>query len=266
MTATGAELAYDAMAEGYDQFTAHHDYELFTGVLEGLAVDAGLRGKRLLDVACGTGKSFEPFVGRGYAVTACDVSAGMLRQAAARAGDAVRLERHDMRALPVLGEFDLVTCLDDAVNYLDGEDELVALLAGVRANLAHGGVFVFDVNTLVTFRRLGSSILVTPAADRVVVLEGQGSADLEPGGLTRSQVDVYERGEDAWWTRTRGLHRHRHHPDAVLRAAIARGGLRLAAAHGLRLDASLDGAPDDLRHSKAVYIAREGAPEPGEGR
>jgi SAM-dependent methyltransferase len=257
-----AERAYDALAGGYDLFTAHHDYELFTGVLERLAADAGLTGRRLLDVACGTGKSFEPFLARGYAVTACDVSAAMLEQARGRARADVRLARHDMRALPVLGEFDLVTCLDDAVNYLDDEDELVALFRGVRANLAPGGIAVFDVNTLATFRVLYSSILVAPSPDRVVVLVGQASPDVARGGLAESRIDVYERADGGWWIRARGVHRHRHHPEPVVRGALLRAGLECAGAHGLHVDGSVDGPADDLRHSKTVYVARMGAPQP----
>jgi SAM-dependent methyltransferase len=71
----------------------------------------------VLDVACGTGKSFRPLLRRGYEVTGCDISPPMLEQAPAGA-PGVRLVPADMRALPDLGAFDLVTCLDDALNYL----------------------------------------------------------------------------------------------------------------------------------------------------
>jgi SAM-dependent methyltransferase len=261
-----AELAYDALAPAYDLLTATHDYEAWTATLEALAVEAGLTGRRLLDVACGTGKSFEPFLARGYEVCATDVSAEMLREARTRTRGEVRLERHDMRALPALGAFDLVTCLDDAVNYLHDEAELVALFGGIRANLAPGGLAVFDVNTLDTFRALYSSILVAPSPDRVVVMAGQSTPELPPGGLAEAHIDAYQRGDDGWWSRSRGVHRHRHHPDAVVRAALAGAGLECAAAHGMRRDGSVDGPPDDLRHSKALYIARVGAPDGGGGR
>jgi SAM-dependent methyltransferase len=257
-----ARVAYDALAPFYDAFTRHHDYERFADVLEGAALDAGLTGRRLLDVACGTGKSFEPFLARGYEVTACDVSAAMLAEASVRAGGRARIERHDMRALPVLGTFDLVTVVDDAVNYLDGE-ELELLFRGVRANLAPGGVLVFDANTLATFRRLYSSCLVVPEEDRVVVYEGLSGADLEPGGLAESRFDLLVRGGDGWWTRTRSRHRHRHHPEAVVRAALLRAGLEPVAVHGLHVDGSLDAGHEDLSHSKALYTARTGAPEGG---
>src|SRR3954447_13575959 len=131
-----ARAAYEAFAPHYDAFTAHHDYETWTRTLEGMARAHGLSGTRLLDVACGTGKSFLPFLDRGYEVTACDISPAMADRAAAKAGDGARIEVHDMRALPRLGAFDLVCCLDDAVNYVLSAQELEATLAGLARNLA----------------------------------------------------------------------------------------------------------------------------------
>src|SRR5688500_19119565 len=117
-----ARRAYDAIAPGYDLLTAGYAHELWLAALEALAMDHGLRGRRVLDVACGTGKSFLPLLDRGYAVTACDVSAAMAARAQAKAGDRARVLVADMRALPLLGAFDLVTCLDDAPNHLRSEE------------------------------------------------------------------------------------------------------------------------------------------------
>jgi ubiquinone/menaquinone biosynthesis C-methylase UbiE len=88
-----ARIAYDIFAPHYDAFTAHHDYEAWTTSLEALARDAGLRGNRMLDLACGTGKSFLPFLECGYDVTAGDVSSAMLAVAAERSQGRVRCRR-----------------------------------------------------------------------------------------------------------------------------------------------------------------------------
>src|SRR3712207_9348177 len=72
-----ALATYEAMAPVYDRFTGHHDYEDWTRTLEGLALAAGLRGRRLLDAACGSGKSFAPMLARGYDVTRVEISPRM---------------------------------------------------------------------------------------------------------------------------------------------------------------------------------------------
>jgi len=99
---------------------------------------------RALDVACGTGKSALPLVERGYELTACDSSAGMLARARRALPESVELFQADMRELPAIGSFDLITCLDDAVNYLPGDDDLARALASMAELLAPGGLIVFD--------------------------------------------------------------------------------------------------------------------------
>ena len=76
-----ALAAYEALAPFYDEFTAGYDYDRWLDGLEALALEHGLRGRSLLDVACGTGKSFMPMLARGYEVTACDLSPAMVELA-----------------------------------------------------------------------------------------------------------------------------------------------------------------------------------------
>ena len=109
---------YDRLAPAYDVLSAGYDHERWLTELLALLSEHGLRGRRVLDVGCGTGKSVVPLLRRGFAVTGVDRSAGMLEVARARLGDDVELVRADMRELPCLGAFDLVACLDDGVNHL----------------------------------------------------------------------------------------------------------------------------------------------------
>jgi SAM-dependent methyltransferase len=100
-----AEIAYEAIAPVYDDFTHHHDYELWLGNLLPELERLGLRGNRLLDVACGTGKSFIPMLNRGWEVTASDISPAMVELARAKVGDRADLSVADMRDLPDCGRF-----------------------------------------------------------------------------------------------------------------------------------------------------------------
>jgi SAM-dependent methyltransferase len=254
-----ARRTYEAFAPYYDLFTAHHRYDEWTATLERCARAAGLRGRRLLDVACGTGKSFLPFLNRGYEVTACDVSPAMLALAAEKAGGRARLIEADMRALPVLGSFDLVCCLDDAVNYLLTEEELRSALAGLRSNLAPGGVIVFDANTLLAFRTFFARTTVVSEHDRVLVWDGRASAEHAAGESAAATLLALDRGEDDWWTRHEIAHLERHHEEATVRRALASAGLECAAVYGMRPDGSIEDGFDELADSKAVYIARSGA-------
>ena len=78
--------AYEALAPFYDAYTADYGHERWLRNLEARARVLGLTGRRLLDVGCGTGRSFLPLLERGYDVTALRHVAGDGRPRASIAG------------------------------------------------------------------------------------------------------------------------------------------------------------------------------------
>ena len=253
-THDGLAAPYDSLAPAYDVLTARYRHDRWLTAIEALAREFGLNGRRLLDVACGTGKSFMPLLERGYRVTACDLSPGMVAQARRKAGGRAELCVADMRRLPLLGAFDLVTCLDDAVNHLADDDELLATFAGIRANLDRGGLLVFDVNTLAAYR--AACDVAAEHQDHVVVWRGSGAAHAAPRRQTRVVVDVFTRVRGDLWRRTRTEQRHRHFPLRDIARLLRAAGLEVAAVRGQRPGARLEARPDENRHPKALFVAR----------
>jgi SAM-dependent methyltransferase len=250
-----ARDAYDVFAPFYDQFTAGHEHDEWAGMVLGAARRAGLRGRRLLDVGCGTGESFLALLERGFEVTACDVSPAMVALARRKARGRAAVCVADMRELPRLGEFDLVWCLGDALNYLHDARELVAALAGMRRNLAGDGIVAFDVNTLATFRRVYSALWVLRGDGDVIVLDGHGSDAVDAGGSASVWIDRLSPRGDGPWARDRSVHHHRHHPLAAIEQAIAAAGLETVQRCGSSLR-GLEPDVDESRHIKAVFLAR----------
>src|SRR5881392_3469789 len=144
--------AYELLAPFYDLYTHDYEHDRWLANIEAIALGHGLTGHRLLDVGCGTGKSFMPMLARGYEVTACDISPGMVERAREASGAHVLVA--DARDLPDLGRFDIVMALDDALNYLLSDEELAMAFEGVARNLRPGGLFVFDLNSLFIYRHL----------------------------------------------------------------------------------------------------------------
>jgi SAM-dependent methyltransferase len=253
-----ASVAFDAFAPFYDILTAHQDYDWWWSALLPLAEAAGLPGTRVLDVACGTGKSLIPLLERGWSGAGVDASAGMLREARRKLGPDVRLLEHDMRELPALGEFDLISSLNDAVNNVADEQQLLDTFKGFRRNLALEGVAIFDLNTLRTFRGYADGMLAHQEPDRILLAEGFGAEGLEPGGTLRLDFVVLEREERFFFSCKRTPHYQRHHPQVEVESALADAGFELVAVHGM-LGFQIGGAADELAHEKAVYVARAGA-------
>lgn len=238
-----ALATYEAMAPVYDRFTGHHDYDDWTATLEGLALGAGLRGRRLLDAACGSGKSFAPMLARGYEVTGVEISPAMLERAALRAGGAARLVEGDLRAFDLGETFDLVWCLCDSVNYLTSPADLAAAVERLAAHVGPGGVLVFDCNNLRAYRGFFAA---TVRVDDVL-WHGRADAAFSPGDLARADVTIAGGA--------RCTHVQRHHPTAEVLSALARAGLTRVRAYGQHPSGAVDDQPDELAHMKTVYVA-----------
>ncbi len=251
-----ATNAYDALAPFYDRFTAHHDYDLWTEGLLQLARRHGLRGGRVLDAGCGTGKSFLPLLERGFDVTACDGSSAMLDVASAKAGaDRVTLHCRDLRALGTIGEFDLITCLDDVANYLTEPDDLAAALVGLAANLRPGGLLLFDTNTLATYRGFFAETAALEEEGLLMVWRGLADAAFGPGDLAQAVLDIFWKSGEGW-SRTTSRHQQRHHPRETVDGCIDRAGLSCVGVYGQDPAVNFDAEVHELHHSKAIYLAR----------
>jgi SAM-dependent methyltransferase len=255
-----AEIAYEAIAPAYDDFTAHHDYDVWLGnLLPKLEIHGIPPRKRLLDVGCGTGKSFLPMLERGWAVTACDISPKMLGLARAKVGDRVELHVADMRKLPTFGEFDLVWCLDDAVNYLLSEEELVQALSGMRRNLGPEALLMFDVNTMESYRSFFAEDVTIELNGKRMIWKGMTSPDAPPGSIAEASFEVEPIDSSGGPPILPEVHRERHFPEATVREALAEAGLECLDVYGHHHDAIPHQPLDEVKHAKGVYIARAAA-------
>lgn len=245
---TSARKAYDAFASAYDDFNRDYQYERWTGRLLEKAEAAGLEGDRLLDVACGTGLSFLPMLDRGWRVTGCDISAAMVEVARSKVADRASLLVADMRELPHLGTFDLIWALNDALNYLHSPEELVATLSGMRRNLAHDGVLLFDVSTLTTYRNFFGHDFVVEEKERRFVWEGRATPEaVVPGAVVEARFEA--EGEQG----SAHVHRQRHFPEQAILASLDAADLALVQRYG-ELEGDLSPDLDEEEHTKAVYV------------
>lgn len=253
--AAGATFA--DCAPFYDALTAHHDYEHLTATLERLLAAHGSPGTRMLDVACGTGKSFLPFARRGYEISAVDVSPEMLEYARAKVDGDVRLVLADMRDLPLLGEFDFATCTDEPLNYLLEPDDVERTLAGVARNLRPGGLLIFDVNTLHAFRTIFARDECYEQAGWLFVWRGHGDATAEPGAPSGFTIEAFTEHRDGCWRRFTNQHLQRHYPAEQIAGLLRATGLEPVGLYGMCPDGVLDPEPDEDRHTKRFHVARK---------
>jgi SAM-dependent methyltransferase len=248
-----ARDAYEPMAVYYDAYSSHHNYKLWLDNLLPAAERCGLQGRRLLDLGCGSGKSFEPLLDSDWQITACDVSEAMLRQAEIKARGQVRLEVADIRTLPQLGCFDLVLCLGDVVNYLLSASELEQCFRGAGRNLASTGLLLFDLNTILSHRTHYGQTSISTRGRQRLIWRGQASPDTPPGSQVEARFEVLDSDGS---TVCRATHRQRHYPPAEVETLLELAGLQVLAVFGHGFDAVLQQPVDESRHTKAIFIAK----------
>jgi SAM-dependent methyltransferase len=248
--------AYELLAPFYDRYTQHYPHGEWLAKLEAIAIEHGLSGSLLLDIGCGTGKSFLPMLERGYDVTACDISPAMVERARAAAEEAEVLLA-DARDLPVLGRFDIATALDDALNYMLTDDELGSTFAGVARNLRPGGLFVFDLNSLSAYRDNFTRDIAEEIESTFFCWRGEVSREeTVPGGIAISTIEVFDTDDGECWQRSSSRHVQRHHPPELVERLLEEAGFELLSRRGQQTAAQIDLVGDDELHFKLLYFAR----------
>jgi len=128
-------------------------------VIARVLADRGVRPPaRVLDCTCGVGTQALSLAALGYRVTGTDVSrhavARARREAQARRLP-VRLARADVRQIraAVTGTFDAVISCDNSLPHLLTDSDLERAVAGIRACLSEGGIFVASMRDYDDLRR-----------------------------------------------------------------------------------------------------------------
>ncbi|MDA4124709.1 MAG: methyltransferase domain-containing protein [Thaumarchaeota archaeon] len=142
------QALYAQLAEYYDKIYWWKDYNQEVEFLMEAFRKYGVHGKRILEVACGTGNHTKLLTKRGYEVTGVDLSADVLRIARRKVRRGATFLQGDMRNLSevVQGEYDAVVCLFSAISYNTNLAELRRTLEGFHAHLKRGGLAILDTH------------------------------------------------------------------------------------------------------------------------
>ncbi|MEA3407715.1 MAG: class I SAM-dependent methyltransferase [Chloroflexota bacterium] len=188
-------------------------------------------GKRMVDVACGTGTVGLGLAEDGWCVYGVDASRDMLAAARAKAQGkraSVTWSRQDMRAFNLPQRVHLATCLYDSMNYMLTEDDLKACFTCVFDVLLPGGLFLFDMNTIKALCEVwNGKNYVVDSDDLYVVLRSRYSRRQE-----RSYVEVncFQR-VGTFYRRVTEEHVEQGYPKEQINALLTEAGFAVEAAY-----------------------------------
>lgn len=173
---------YDDYALVYDQ-TGQIQFSVLTAnYLPDLLRAHPLAGRRLLDLACGTGTFAVMQAEAGWQATGLDQSKPMLavaRRKALMASQRVAWLQGDLRSFQVDTPFDLVTCWYDSINYLLDPNDVAACFRAVFDALAPGGLFCFDCATAYFLRHYWCGVEVLEGERYVQVMQSAYETDTD---------------------------------------------------------------------------------------
>jgi SAM-dependent methyltransferase len=138
---------FDAYAGYYDLLYGDKDYASEAAYVLELLARHGVRGGRLLELGCGTGRHAEHFGSADFRVHGIDLSAKMIERAVERFGTSPGghcFEVGDVRTAQLAQEFDAVVSLFHVISYQGSNSDLDRTFATAAAHLRRGGAFVFD--------------------------------------------------------------------------------------------------------------------------
>ncbi len=141
--------SYGPLADYYDSLTEDVDYRGLHTYLMELFRRGGVRLRRLLDMACGTGSLSMLFAQQGVKVLGMDLSRDMLRRAEDKAAgcgeNRPRFLRGNMADFSLSEGVDGLVCMLDSFNYLSDPFEGAAALRCFYDALNPGGMLIYDV-------------------------------------------------------------------------------------------------------------------------
>lgn len=144
-------MTYERFAYLYDDLMRDVPYEEWVEHVVTMCQKYQVEGKKLLDLACGTGELSIRLSNAGFTVTGIDLSADMLtvaQEKAISAGENIDFLQQDMSELELIDGYDIIGIFCDSLNYLQTEEEVQRTFQRVKQYLNHNGLFLFDVHSL----------------------------------------------------------------------------------------------------------------------
>lgn len=155
------------------------------------------KGKKALDLGCGSGFQAIPLAEAGYAVVGVDISTELLRQLGENARDGITLVHSDMVEFFQHNheQYAVCVCMGDTLTHLAEMEEVELVLQSVYHSLSNDGIFI------ATFRDYSTELVGT---NRFIPVRQSHdtlwTCFLEYGEQHVDVYDIIHRCVDGQWT------------------------------------------------------------------
>lgn len=228
--------SYTVLAQFYDQLTTDVPYLRWADYIETQFARHKSPVRSVVELGCGTGTLAAILAGRGYQVTAVDLSPDMLSVAAEKCeGLDVQLVCQDMSRLALPEPVDAVVCCLDSLNYVTRPSAVQRTFQRVFDALKPGGLFLFDVKTPLALERADGQVCIDENEEIYCVWRGEYDKRRRICGYG---IDLFTLQDDGSWRRDGEYHEEYAYTMAELTGWLESAGFRRIKQYGdLRLSA-----------------------------
>ncbi len=132
-------MIYESLANYYDALVKDDEATLKWCNF----VEKNAKGKKVLELACGSGEISNELLKRGYDILATDISESMLSKLKQKY-PYIKTKQLDMNDFKFDDKFDTIICFCDSINYLS---DYRLMFRNVYDSLVTGGIFMFDMHS-----------------------------------------------------------------------------------------------------------------------
>ena len=242
--------AYGSFAMVYDLFMDHVDYDGWSDYLRKLLRRYGVEDGLILELGCGTGSMTERLAEAGFDMIGVDCSGEMLEIAQEKkceSGLDILYLEQDMREFELYGTVRAVVSVCDSLNYILEDEELVKVFRLVNNYLDPGGIFLFDLNTIDKYRKIGDTTIAENREEGSFIWDNYYDEDED---INEYQLTIFLReGDGDLYRKYEEVHYQRGYELERIKELLKEAGLEFLDA----FEAFTEHAPDGA--SERIYIA-----------
>lgn len=247
-------MTYGRFAYVYDELMKDVPYEKWLMILTAKLEQYGIDGRKVLDLACGTGEITVELAQHGFNVSGVDLSDEMLMVANEKAGKqglTIPFFQQNMAELEGLGLYDCVTIFCDSLNYLREETDVQKTFSRVHEHLKDGGLFLFDVHSIYKMEEIFHNNTFAVNDEEVSYIWDCFPGE-EPYSVEHDLSFFVRDDQSGLYDRFDELHYQRTYPVQQYKEWLQQAGFEV-----LELLADLEETPPTKETERILFVARK---------
>lgn len=231
--------SYSDFAYLYDTLTKDVEYEKRADYIEQLiSRHTDIKAELIADIGCGTGTMCNILSERGYDMIGIDGSDSMLNVAKEKSSDSILYLNQQMTEFELYGTVDVILSMLDCVNYLTEDGDVERFFSLAHNYLNHGGLFIFDINSVYKFENIFANNIYNYEDDNVFY---SWENDFD-GEVCEFYLNFFVENKNGTYQRITEQHFERAYTAEFLSVALKEAGFELCGVYG---DMTFDAPGDD---------------------